>query len=110
MTTNRNTEDLADALSMLIKDVGDRTIDTFEGKDPEPFDSKSHTARICRIVERIEDAAFKRGAEAQLAEHRRKLLGVAREGLRSLGGWCEIHQDSNRHCPCNQIGYKRQGA
>lgn len=54
-----HTEDLADVLSQLIKHIGDAI------NHDATLDIPPYSARICRVIERIEDAAFKRGVEAQ---------------------------------------------
>lgn len=53
----RDTEDLADALSLLIRHIGD------VANHDVPVDTAVHSARIVQVVERIEDAAFKRGVQ-----------------------------------------------
>ena len=66
---NDYAEDLADALGLLIKAVGEHTIDAFEdrmvGEPLKTFESRPHTERIMRVIKRIEADAFKRGTEAQ---------------------------------------------
>lgn len=65
--TKRTTEDLADALALLMKATGEYTLEGLkdEAKGDEPFNSRPHTERIIRVIERIEADAFKRGVEAQ---------------------------------------------
>jgi ferritin-like metal-binding protein YciE len=54
--TRRLAEELADAVGLLIRDAR------------YPAERRAATKRLCRVVERIEEAAFKRGANAQFEE------------------------------------------
>jgi hypothetical protein len=67
MMTRRETEEFADAGGLLIRDCyEDRNID-------------SSTLRLSRVVERIQDAAFKRGYDQRQAELVENLRGAARD-------------------------------